>query len=70
MVTKAIKFTPSKYDLRILTDIQAKHPHLASGTDLIREALRVYDIESMQNSKSAALARIEEKLDRALGGDF
>ena len=60
---KLISFRPSEYDAKILNQMSEKNPQITSASDLIRLAIRVYDIESSdQNSKSKRLDRLEERL--------
>lgn len=64
-LTKQITFRPTEYDTRILTQIMEKNPQLSTPSDLLRVALRTYDVEANdENSKSKRLQRIEERLDR------
>ena len=60
---RAITFRPSSYDAGVLLSIQERNPHLTNANDLIRQAIRVFDLESNDpNSKSKRLERIEERL--------
>lgn len=60
---KLISFRPSGYDAKILNQMSENNPQITSASDLIRLAIRVYDIESSdQNSKSKRLDRLEERL--------
>lgn len=53
----------SEYDAKVLNQIKGKHPHLTSESDLLRVAIRCWDIEANDtNSKSNRLSRIEDRL--------
>lgn len=61
----ALTFRPSEYDSVILNQISERNPQLTSPSDLLRVAIRVYDLESNDtNSKSKRLDRIEERLEK------
>lgn len=60
-IKKQILFRPTKYDEDVLLKISERHPHIPDMAGLIREALRIWDIESTDsNSKGKRLQRIEE----------
>lgn len=49
----------------ILGQIMERNPHISTPSDLIRVAIRTYDLEANdENSKGKRLQRIEERLDR------
>lgn len=64
-LNKPITFRPTEYDVKILSQIAERNPQLSTPSDLLRVALRTYDVESNdENSKGKRLQRIEERLDR------
>ncbi len=57
---KLVSFRPSEYDAKVLNEIHEKNPHLTNANDIIRHAIRMFDIEANgEKSKSKRLERIE-----------
>ena len=57
---KLVSFRPSEYDAKVLNEIHEKNPHLTNANDIIRHAIRMFDIEvNGEKSKSKRLERIE-----------